>query len=67
MATEGADDVDWISSAENIEIDVNDFEAYVWPVFRERGYSKDTAILVWYLNMACLGINKLVEDDNDDG
>lgn len=29
---------------------LGDFNARVWPVFRELGYTKDTALMAWMLN-----------------
>jgi len=29
---------------------LDEFETVVWPLFKQRGYSKDTALLVWHLN-----------------
>ncbi len=29
---------------------VGDFNSNVWPVFKELGYTKDTALIAWMLN-----------------
>jgi len=30
---------------------LTEFEEQVWPIFKRRGYKKDTALMVWKLNI----------------
>lgn len=47
-----------------------EFESKVWPVFQAAGYSKDTALIVWHVNLAKNEIRDvwyaLVEQEDDD-
>ena len=60
---DGASEEELRAAAEALETDLNDFEAIVWPVFRDRGYSKDSAVLCYYLHLTALSVQKLWEDD----
>lgn len=44
-------DEDWQKAAECVASDMANFEAYVWPVYRDRGLSKETATLCFYLHL----------------
>lgn len=48
---EGASDRDWMQAAESVASDLDNFEAFLWPVYRERGYTKETAVLCFYLHL----------------
>jgi hypothetical protein len=63
---DGASEQEWQSAVEGVEIDLNDFEAYAWPIFRDRGYSKDAAVVCWWLNMIAVGLRKFMEEDDED-
>ena len=32
-----------------LELDLQEFERVAWPVFERRGYSKNTAVVIWWL------------------
>ena len=44
-------DRDWMRAAECVGTDLDGFEAYLWPVYRDRGVSKGTAMLCFYLHL----------------
>jgi len=40
---------------------LDEFETTVWPLFEKRGYSKDTALIVWHLNPLKNYLQEMVE------
>lgn len=46
-----ASDTDWMKAAECVTSDMDNFEAFLWPVYRDHGLSKDTAALCFYLHL----------------
>lgn len=48
---ESASDMDWLRAAESIDSDMDNFESFIWPVYREHGLSHDTAALCFYLHL----------------
>lgn len=40
---------------------LNEFEESIWPIFERKGYSKDTALTVWWLNRIDIGVDNLAE------
>jgi len=45
---------------------LTDFEEQVWPIFQKRGYSKDTALMIWKLNIMENEIENLVQMFSND-
>lgn len=45
---------------------LRDFEEQVWPIFEKRGYSRDTALMIWKLNIMENEIENLVGMFSDD-
>lgn len=40
---------------------LDEFDTVVWPLFASRGYTKDTALLVWHLNPIKNRLTEVVE------
>ena len=66
MSDDQASEQAWIESARGLDDELQDFEAYIWPIFRERGYSKDTALLCWYINLTALNVANINARDDDE-
>jgi hypothetical protein len=56
---ENPSDQDWAKAAECFACDLDNFEAYIWPVFRERGVTKDTGMICFYLHLIVANIQEL--------
>lgn len=52
---------DMVAYAADLEVDVDNFERFVWPLFEKRGYTKSIAILVHFLAL----VGSSLEDDGD--
>jgi len=46
---------------------LRDFEEQVWPMFKKMGYTKDTALMIWKLNIMENEIENLVQMFSNDG
>lgn len=46
-----ASDMDWMKAADSIGSDLDNFEAFLWPVYRERGFSREVAVICFYLHL----------------
>ncbi len=46
-----ASDTDWMTAAESIASDLDNFEAFLWPVYRDRGFPRDAAVVCFYLHL----------------
>ena len=46
----------WIGWAE-------EFDQKIWPIFKDRGYSKDVIMIVWHLNMIQNRIGDLAKEE----
>lgn len=49
--SEEASDQDFMEAADAIGSDLDNFEAFIWPVYRDHGYSRNFAVLCFYLHL----------------
>lgn len=40
---------------------LNEFDESIWPVFQRMGYTKDTALIVFWLNRVDVGTDNIIE------